>query len=546
MRGKMKIIRLEKKYLVMLFAVLTMTLLSSVSFAASYYVDSVGGNDSNPGTVAQPWRTVAKVKGTALIAGDIVYFKCGGIWNELLYPASGVSGKDVMYDAYGTGNKPSIRGFYADNKSYVKVQNIEFKNNSTDIPFLIYNGSHHISVYNCTITADTACTSYSALWLSKNVSYNRISNCTITHNNINRQTDVINLRLNANYNVIQNNTISGATHYCLALEGNTDIYPSYTCNNNIILNNKINAKNGAGIALISGSHNNVVDGNTVTGGKSTSFDVNLPRSLKVTTKNNIVRRNIIRDNIDPNSSGISTEVYAYGSYPANVATNNHIYNNTIYNVTKYPIVIATDKSTGAAAYKNYYKNNVVYGDYYNTYQVTIMVHPAIYDNYFSNNLLYSSGSPNVLAVPIGSYFSVAQIQSNDPAHFYDNLQITPQLDSILQPQSGSPCVDKGAFLTTVTSSSGAGTLFTVTDASYFYDGYGLLAGDTIMVGGAVATIASINYVTNTITLTTPISWIKGANVSLPYGGSRPDVGAYEVSSTVTASLAPPSNLRVID
>ena len=523
-----------------------MTFLPSIGVAASYYVDSVAGNDSSPGTVALPWRTVAKVKGTALSAGDIVFFKCGGSWNELLYPASGVSGREVIYDAYGTGNKPSIRGFYADNKSYIKVQNIEFKNNSTDIPFLIYNGSHHISVYNCTITADTACTSYSALWLSKNVSYNRISNCTISHNNINRQTDVINLRLNANYNVIQNNTISGATHYCLALEGNTDIYPSYTCNNNIILNNKINAKNGAGIALISGSHNNVVDGNTVIGGKSTSFDVNLPRSLKVTTKNNIVRRNLIRDNTDPNSSGISTEVYAYGSYPANVATNNHIYNNTIYNVTKYPLVIATDKSAGAAAYKNYYKNNAIYGNYYNTYQITIMIHPAIYDNYFTNNLLYSGGSPNVLAVPIGSYYSVAKIQSTDPTHFNNNLQVDPQMDSTLQLQSGSPCVDSGAFLTTVTSSSGTGTLFSVADASYFHDGYGLIAGDTIMVGAEVATISSINYATNTITLTAPISWSKGANVSLPYGGSRPDVGAYESSSTISVSLAPPLNLRVLN
>lgn len=526
--------------------------MSTASFSASYYV-AASGSDGNPGTAALPWQSVSKVNRTALSPGDTVYFKRGDSWNELLYPASGTIGKVVTYDAYGTGGAPIIRGFYADNKSYITAQNLTFKNNSTDIPFLIYNGSNHITAYNCSIIADSACTAYVALWLSTNVSYNRITNCVITHNNTGRQTDAINLRLNANYNIIQNNIISGATHYCLALEGNTSTYPSYTCNNNIIFGNTVNAHNGAGIAIISGSHNNVVDSNTVTGGKSTSFDVNLPRSLKVVTKNNIVRRNVIRDNTDPNSSGLSTEVYTYGSYPTNVATNNHIYNNVIANVTGYPIVIASDKSSGAAAYNNYYKNNVIVGGLSSTYELTIMGYSTIYDNFFTNNLFYNNGNTNVLSVPTGTYQSVAKIQSSDPTHFSFNLQVDPQLNSDLQPLSGSPCIDTGAFLTTVTSSSGSGTTFTVGDAGYFYNGYGLAAADVIMVGGTLATISNVNYVTNTITVTASISWTQGANVSLPYSGSKPDLGAYEYSDGYSPiptppdslPLAAPLNLRVV-
>ncbi|MDD2321565.1 MAG: right-handed parallel beta-helix repeat-containing protein [Geobacteraceae bacterium] len=545
--------RKTMQYLLISISAIVFTMfMSTASFSASYYV-AASGSDGNPGTAALPWQSVSKVNRTALSPGDTVYFKRGDSWNELLYPASGTIGKVVTYDAYGTGGAPIIRGFYADNKSYITAQNLTFKNNSTDIPFLIYNGSNHITAYNCSIIADSACTAYVALWLSTNVSYNRITNCVITHNNTGRQTDAINLRLNANYNIIQNNIISGATHYCLALEGNTSTYPSYTCNNNIIFGNTVNAHNGAGIAIISGSHNNVVDSNTVTGGKSTSFDVNLPRSLKVVTKNNIVRRNVIRDNTDPNSSGLSTEVYTYGSYPTNVATNNHIYNNVIANVTGYPIVIASDKSSGAAAYNNYYKNNVIVGGLSSTYELTIMGYSTIYDNFFTNNLFYNNGNTNVLSVPTGTYQSVAKIQSSDPTHFSFNLQVDPQLNSDLQPLSGSPCIDTGAFLTTVTSSSGSGTTFTVGDAGYFYNGYGLAAADVIMVGGTLATISNVNYVTNTITVTASISWTQGANVSLPYSGSKPDLGAYEYSDGYSPiptppdslPLAAPLNLRVV-
>jgi len=517
--------------------------LSAVAFAANYYVDSVSGNDSNTGALTAPWRSVAKVKATALKAGDAVYFKCGGAWDELLSPATGASGNPVVYGAYGTGNRPVIRGFSADGKSYVRFEGITFKNGSSSHPGLITNSSHHISVVNCDIIADTSNSTWAALYILNNSHHNEIIGCNIEHRNTGRQSDAVNLRLNANYNLIKNNKIGAATHYALSLEGNSDAYPSYTCNYNVIVNNVINNPNGAQMSLQSESSNNVVDGNIISGGKSTSYCANLPRSFKNVSRNNIIRRNVIKDNTESTASGLGTEVYAYNNYPANIATGNRTYNNVMTNINKYPVVMATNGDTGATAYNNIYKNNIVYNNI-SAYQAVIQANTAIKDNYFQNNLFYKSGVTNVLSIG-GVGKSVAGAESGDPSHWVGNVQKDPYLGVDFRPVSGSPCIDTGAFLTSVTSASGSGYTITVADARYFTDGYGIFPGDLIRVGSTTANIAAIDYSTNKITFKEQMSWQQGAAVSLPYSGNKPDIGAFENGNSATALLAP-MNLRVVN
>jgi hypothetical protein len=91
-------------------------------------------------------------------------------------------------------------------------------------------------------------------------------------------------------------------------------------------------------------------------------------------------------------------------------------------------------------------------------------------------------------------------------------------------QTGSPCIDKGAFLTYATT-GGSGNLVTVADARYFSDGYGITAGDVIRVGGNTATITRVSD--NTLTLDRSINWSFGDKVSYPYTGVAPDIGALE-------------------
>jgi hypothetical protein len=102
------------------------------SQAATYYIDSAGGQDSNSGTSASaPWKSLDKVNTTALRSGDRVLFKAGGTWKGQLAPrTSGGNGTPVRIDRYGSGPKPKIggNGDVEDAVRLYNVQNIEVRN----------------------------------------------------------------------------------------------------------------------------------------------------------------------------------------------------------------------------------------------------------------------------------------------------------------------------------------------------------------------------------------------------------------------------------
>lgn len=76
----------------------------------TFYVDSENGNDSNAGTSeASAWKTLEKVNSYHFTAGNIIRFKCGGLWRGQLKPKSGVSNNPIVYTSYGTGKKPILQ-----------------------------------------------------------------------------------------------------------------------------------------------------------------------------------------------------------------------------------------------------------------------------------------------------------------------------------------------------------------------------------------------------------------------------------------------------
>jgi hypothetical protein len=95
---------------------------------------------------------------------------------------------------------------------------------------------------------------------------------------------------------------------------------------------------------------------------------------------------------------------------------------------------------------------------------------------------------------------------------------------------GSACIDAGGFVTR-TSSAGKGIRVVVEDARYFFDGYGIVDGDKIVIGNnPPVMVESIDYQANVIKVSREITWKKGASVSLPYTGASPDIGAFEFGS----------------
>jgi hypothetical protein len=49
-----------------------------------YFVDASLGNDSNPGTISKPWRTLARATTVRLTSGQGIYLRCGRTWRESL------------------------------------------------------------------------------------------------------------------------------------------------------------------------------------------------------------------------------------------------------------------------------------------------------------------------------------------------------------------------------------------------------------------------------------------------------------------------------
>src|SRR5688572_16549704 len=82
--------------------------------AATYYVDSTSGSDSNPGTSAQPWRTLNKAIGSTS-AGDTAYLRPGsygarGTQIRIPNGRGGAAGAPITIAGEPGGEKPSVLG----------------------------------------------------------------------------------------------------------------------------------------------------------------------------------------------------------------------------------------------------------------------------------------------------------------------------------------------------------------------------------------------------------------------------------------------------
>lgn len=126
----------------------------------AYYVSKTG-NDSNPGTSAQPWRTIQKAVDNVK-AGDTVYIREGSYNERVILKKSGTSDNYITFSNY-PGETVTIDGtgiswgydwdclFDLATQSYIKINGLKVINSSW---FGIgdgsgANGSQHIIIKNC-------------------------------------------------------------------------------------------------------------------------------------------------------------------------------------------------------------------------------------------------------------------------------------------------------------------------------------------------------------------------------------------------------------
>jgi hypothetical protein len=108
-------------------------------------------------------------------------------------------------------------------------------------------------------------------------------------------------------------------------------------------------------------------------------------------------------------------------------------------------------------------------------------------------------------------------------------------------KTNSPCIDAGVFLTTITSPGGTGRTFQVADANFFMDGWKMINGDIIQLQGSSqrVMVTNVNYSTRTLTVDSTLTWTQNQGISLPYYGSKPDMGAFEFNAGMIDTNLPP-------
>jgi hypothetical protein len=382
------------------------------------------------------------------------------------------------------------------------------------------NGSHNY-ISNNEFEAFDATMGYEGLHLRNRADYNKIINNTFTSEC--RPLDLIQI-WNSSYNLVDGNYLGYAAHTALSLQsrGETEY--------NIIRNNTIQNRYHNNLGVFDGANYTLVEKNTILDSgadcdadscqqnkcgseRDQSSDRTRHSAIQVGSQNCIIRNNVLSNN-----GRFTLESFEAKKY----SVDNSVYHNTFY--ANY-IGWRTTTSGENPLVGNLVKNNI-FADQIDI-NLTFTANLLTSDNHYLSNA-FSGSAPVTYKAATG----LSQIQSKYP-EWQGNLPYNPSFKNAkarnFNLRSDSKLIDSGDWLTVITSSNGSGNTFTVEDARFFSDGFGIIDGDQVQIQNQSATlkIVSIDYNSNKIVVNRSVSWKKGDGLSLPYSGNSPDIGAFE-------------------
>ena len=504
-------------------------------FATTYYVDNTQGDasDSNAGTdPLVPWLTIGKCA-TTITAGDTCEILAGTYTPRITHGTNaGSLGSLITYTSTaGVCNPgdtcPKLMGMTI-NKNYVTVKGLEFTNNGltpdaqrtivitagSNISFIdnyLHETVHAFEAINVGGGATFAriagnditkvgslTTPFGLLPAIVGSSSGSPTDTLIENNNISYVSDYVNPR--GNKWVIRNNTLGPSDEL------------------SIIHIDAVQPTSAAQYVLFEGN---------------TSLD---NRNFDGSVYQNHIELNEV--------AGSDNYIFRYNSTCRSPAAwivtgpdRQFWYNNTVVNAKDYLSPGNVQIGVSATSTGNIARNNIWYGaTAIGTDPYSVPGGSVIDRDY---DLWFAGGDPaetnDVNADPL--FINIAACVVGGIGSFNVNLQ------------SGSPAINAGGPLTTVAAAdTGSGTSLVLTDAGPFQPGWSGASADQIAVGtvGNTATVSSIDYSTNTITLASGITrsdndsvWLyKKSDGLTVLVGTAPDIGAneYGVSGTTGASL----------
>jgi len=559
--------------LILLFIVLPSFIVTSDVWAGTYWVSPTGTATWANCQSATPLSGTAccsySTANTNASAGDTVYYRGGTYYissgSAIIPSNSGTSGNRIIFSAYT--NEEVIFESTAATVAAVTLQNTQSYIKVTGMKF--YKFYYHLLIGSATVAGgshnEISYCIFEGFYSSLNWIASRIRNGA-SYNHIHRNSFGKYGRFTPNdesavfgvgieesttdvtrYNLIEYNSFYHGGHHVVELHGRYNVFrfnnvrnDPWSLYNGQLWGNRVMYMVGRWPYI----GRNLIHGNRIGyGGECADDDIG-GSGGSYGTSYNIIRRNVIFQN--PLYGMFVT------SYTGGEANHNKIYNNTYwYNgwSTTGPLKknwsnalshgIST-RDTNGVVYNNVYKNNIFYQNrnlvdaerdiVKSDYPFAVPSYEIIEGNWHGA----THGNPKFVDI------------SGTP----DPDLIATQFDFRLQSDSGA--IDKGMFLTTITSSSGSGTQFQVADAGYFFDGWGMsviptatIQGDEMQLEGQSqrARITNVDYSTNTITVDTSLTWTEGQGIALAYNGSAPDQGAYEYQRNGAPN--PPQNLRIL-
>jgi hypothetical protein len=311
---------------------------------STYYV-SPSGSDSNPGTLAQPFKTIQHSLNVAIHPGDTIQARAGTYNEKVSFPASGsATGGAITLEAYpselpildGTGVKgPNM--VLMNNVSYVTISGFEIQNdtgltNTNDGSGVRVLGSGtNITISNNTIhdILGKSAMGITVYGTSQTPITNLVINGNLIYHCQPANSETLTLNGNVTNFKITNNTIHDVNNIGIDMIGGDKSINKYglvtrngVCSGNVVYNANSNYGGGYGAAIY------VDGGQTITVSDNIVYQSDL--GIEIGAENKVIASGIVVENnqiYNNDKAGL-----VFGGYSSTVGRvkNCSFINNTVY------------------------------------------------------------------------------------------------------------------------------------------------------------------------------------------------------------------------
>ncbi|MBN2494947.1 MAG: Ig-like domain-containing protein [Deltaproteobacteria bacterium] len=473
----------------------------------AFFVDRAHhqASDDNPGSQDEPWLTVSHAA-AVLEAGQTVYVRAGTYDERVRAGGSGTADGYINYAGYPGDARPVVRGFDVSDRRYLRIIGFEITHDSLEHShgIVIANGSDHVEVLDNDIHHVRG---HAVRWYNHQNSY-----ITVRGNEIDMAAcpDVAGA-CEGNGWAVQ---MAGGHHLLVEYNHAQRVgdFVNVHATQAVVRNNYLHDFQNAYWP----------DG----GGDALHADMFQPAgSSALPSQYQVYESNFMGDNIELNSHILQMRTqdgspdhhilfrgnvgYRHGSYAMQCGGVDNVY---YYHNTIHAINARAGWAAPAARYNSEGADDSL-------------------DNSNFNNLYSEIGDGPPLSVEAGcactaSHNGCQATGAHESCAFSGDLMLVDPDGLDFHLRQGSPAIGLGKPITSVSSPSGSGSSFEVEQADLLCDGYGVVEGDRIAVGGGEP-VRITGIAGDTISVDRSISWSTGDGVTWRDQDAAPDAGAFE-------------------